>query len=248
MNETLRRAIFSAGLSEDDVAARLGVDPKTVRRWVDGRLPYPRLRWDLAALLEVDETDLWPELLATRTATTKPAEVVSVYPHRSSIPRDFWYSFFNSASGEIKILACSSAFIAEDNGLVQLLLSKARSGVKVRVALSDPDWCPAGEHGRHELIDATRGEAAIRNALVSYRPLMESPDAEIRLHRTVLTNSIYRSDKDILVNQHAYGVANADAPVLHLRGDETSEIVGGYLTSLERIWSKAVEPGFWALG
>lgn len=140
-------------------------------------------------------------------------------------------------------LACSSAFIAEDDELVQLLLSKARSGVKVCIALSDPDWSPLGEHGRHELIDATR-ETAIRNALLSYRPLMESPHADIRLHRTVLTNSIYRSDNDILVNQHAYGVANAHAPVLHLRGDEMSEIVGVYLASLERIWSKAIEPVF----
>ena len=44
----------------------------------------------------------------------------------------------------------------------------------------------------------------------------------------------------------AYGITNADAPVLHLRGDDASEIVGDYLTSIERIWGKAIEIDAWA--
>ncbi len=237
MNETLRRAIFSAGLSEDDIAARLGVDPKTVRRWVDGRLPYPRLRWDLAALLEVDETDLWPELLAARTATAKPAEVVAVYPHRSSIPRDFWYRFFDSACQEIAILADSSLFIAKDDGLVQLLRFKADSGVRLRVALRRPDRRQVTERTEQQVDSAMA--AKIRKALVLYRPLQESPNAEIRLHETELHNSIYRSDNELLVNQHAYGITADDSPVLYLRGDQTAEITASYLSSFERIWTRS---------
>ena len=38
MNEPLRRALLRARLREDDVASRLGVDPKTVRRWLNGRV------------------------------------------------------------------------------------------------------------------------------------------------------------------------------------------------------------------
>ena len=44
MNETLCRALTQAALSEVDVAVRLEVDPRTVRRWMDGRLPYLRHR------------------------------------------------------------------------------------------------------------------------------------------------------------------------------------------------------------
>jgi hypothetical protein len=40
---------------------------------------------------------------------------------------------------------------------------------------------------------------------------------EIRLHRTVLYNSIYRADDQLLVNQHAYGLPAAQAPVFCLR-------------------------------
>ena len=64
MNETLCRALLRARLTEDDLAAELQVDPKTVRRWLEGRVPYPRHRWALAALLGADEADLWPQLRA----------------------------------------------------------------------------------------------------------------------------------------------------------------------------------------
>ena len=61
MNEPLRRALLRARLREDDIAARLGVDPKTVRRWLNGRVPYPHNRAAIAELVSADEADLWPE-------------------------------------------------------------------------------------------------------------------------------------------------------------------------------------------
>lgn len=61
MNEPLRRALLRARLREDDIAARLGVDPKTVRRWLTGRVPYPHNRAAIAELVGVDEADLWPD-------------------------------------------------------------------------------------------------------------------------------------------------------------------------------------------
>ena len=48
MNESLRQALLRARLREDDIAARLGVDPKTVRRWLNGRVPYPYNRAAIA--------------------------------------------------------------------------------------------------------------------------------------------------------------------------------------------------------
>ncbi len=51
-----------------------GTSVGTVRRWLDGRLPYPRLRMQLAKLLGADETELWPELMAARADSVRPAE------------------------------------------------------------------------------------------------------------------------------------------------------------------------------
>ena len=54
MNEPLRQALLRARLRENDVAARLGVDPKTVRRWLSGRVPYPHNRAAIAGLVGAD--------------------------------------------------------------------------------------------------------------------------------------------------------------------------------------------------
>ena len=42
-------------------------------------------------------------------------------------------------------------------------------------------------------------------------------NVEIRLHGTILYNSIYRADEQLLVNTHIFGLAASDAPVFHLR-------------------------------
>src|ERR1039457_2528186 len=86
MNESLRRALIRAQLREEDVAARLKVDPKTVRRWLAGRVPYPGNRAALAALVQAEETDLWPEAGGPLADRTRPEELVRVFPHRWAIP------------------------------------------------------------------------------------------------------------------------------------------------------------------
>src|SRR5215471_17717532 len=123
----LRRALFRARLSEEDVAAHLGVDPKTVRRWLEGRLPYPRHRQAVSHLLEADESDLWPEVHAVRVARSWPEEIKAVYPHRWAVPLAAWRELFESAQHEIDILAYSALFLAEDVDLLDVFARKARA-------------------------------------------------------------------------------------------------------------------------
>ncbi len=241
MNDTLRRALFRARLSEEDIAARLGVDSKTVRRWIDGRVPYPRHRWALAGLLHADERDLWPELAPAQAAVSQPSEVVAVYPHRWSVPREVWHRLFRGARREIGILAYSGLFLAEDAGLTGILSAKASAGVDIRIALGDPESPRVAERGAQEGIEDAMA-AKIRNALALYHPLREAGHAEIRLHRTVLYNSIYRADDEMLVNQHAYGIPAANAPVFHLRRTPDSDMFDNYLASFERVWSLSAAP------
>ena len=128
MNETLRRAMLRARLSEEDVAARLQVDPKTVRRWLEGRVPYLRHRWVLAGLLDADEADLWPEVHAALAARSRPAEIKAVYPNRQAMPHQTWLSLFRSAEHEIGILARSGLFLAREPGVLDVLADRARAG------------------------------------------------------------------------------------------------------------------------
>src|SRR6266571_2986235 len=84
-------------------------------------------------------------------------------------------------------------------------------------------WCPirgpvTGAHLARRQQEARiggRDAGRVAAVLAQYRPLLDV--AELRLHDTVLYNSIYRFDNDMLVNVHAYGLLAAYTPVFHLR-------------------------------
>ena len=49
MNDALRVAMAERGLTVEALAEKVGVDPKTVGRWINpGRLPHLRHRFDVA--------------------------------------------------------------------------------------------------------------------------------------------------------------------------------------------------------
>ncbi|MFG2108047.1 DUF5753 domain-containing protein [Micromonospora chersina] len=67
MNHTLQAAMAAAGETAESLAAQTGVDPKTAARWISpGRVPQPRRRAQVAALLRRDVGDLWPDVLKRR--------------------------------------------------------------------------------------------------------------------------------------------------------------------------------------
>ena len=236
MNEPLRRALLRARLREDDVASRLGVDPKTVRRWLNGRVPYPHNRAALADLVGADEADLWPDAGGPLAPRTRPEELGTIYRHRWAVPREAWTRLFASAEHEIGILAYSALFLAEDTGILRILADKGRTGVTVRIALGDPDGPHAAQRGEEEGIGDAM-PAKIRNALTLYRPLTTVQNIEIRLHRTVLYNSMYRADEQLMVNQHTYGIPAAQAPVFCLSKSDGGEMAALYFDSFERVWA-----------
>ncbi|ASW56107.1 helix-turn-helix transcriptional regulator [Plantactinospora sp. KBS50] len=70
MNSVLRAALAEAGETAESLAERVGVDPKTVARWVTpGRIPHARHRFAAAEALGQDVADLWPDVLVYRTPT-----------------------------------------------------------------------------------------------------------------------------------------------------------------------------------
>jgi transcriptional regulator with XRE-family HTH domain len=61
-NRAVQTAMVAAGQTADSLAERIGVDPKTVARWVSqGRIPQTRYRAQVAQLLDRDEEELWPD-------------------------------------------------------------------------------------------------------------------------------------------------------------------------------------------
>ncbi|WP_433222152.1 helix-turn-helix domain-containing protein [Microtetraspora malaysiensis] len=239
-NERLRAALLERGVSIADLATAIEVDPKTVERWVTkGRAPYRKHRYAVATHLGMDESYLWPEALTReQVASASESEIVTVYPHRWVVPRDAWGRLFAQAQNEIGVLVYSGLFLADDAGIVRMFREKAGAGVRVRILLGDPDSPEVAQRGADEGIDDGMA-ARIRNALVLYRPIRGLAGVEIRLHRTVLYNSIYRGDDQLLVNTHAYGTPAGNAPVLHLRKVLGGGMVATYAESFERVWDQA---------
>jgi hypothetical protein len=240
MKQPLSRALGSAGFGIVDVAARLSVDPKTVDRWLGGRLPYPRHRAALVALTGWPERDLWPGIDAREQAAPDTDDILATYAQRCSVPPATWRKLFSHAETEIGILGYSSLFLAENAAVLTILRDKVRAGVRVRIALGDPTGAQIAQRGADERIDNAM-PARITNALVLFEPLTREPGVSLRLHDTVLYNSIYRADDELMVNTHAYGCVASHSPVLHLRHATEDGMASTYTDSFERVWAVAHE-------
>jgi hypothetical protein len=239
-NDRLRALLLERRVTTAKLAEAVQVDAKTVERWiVAGRVPYRKHRYNVAAFFGVDEAYIWPDALDhDQVVAASESEIIAVYPYRRAVPRDAWGHLFGQAEREIGILAYSCYFLAEDAGLRQLLAEKARSGVRVRILLGDPESLVVLERGQSEGIGDTM-PAKVRSAIAMFRPLASVPNAEIRLHGTILYNSIFRGDDQVFANTHIYGVMANNAPFFHLRKIAGGAIAGTYLESFERVWSEA---------
>jgi hypothetical protein len=80
----------------------------------------------------------------------------------------------------------------------------------------------------------------IRNTIVNLRSLIGMPGIEFRLHGTVLYNSIYRADDQMLVNAHVYGIGAYLAPILQLRHLPGADLFTTYLNSFEAVWATSL--------
>jgi transcriptional regulator with XRE-family HTH domain len=239
-NERLRAAFLEKGLTPEAMAPILNVDHKTIERWITkGRLPYRRHRYALSAYLGMDEGYLWPGALPPEQAIgASESELISVYPHRWAVPNDMWRRVFETAEEEIGVLVYSGLFISEDAGILRIFREKCDDGVRIRILLGDPDSAHVAQRGSDEGIDEAQA-LKIKNTLVLYKSLRNVDGIEFRLHDTILYNSIYRADEQLLVNTHIYGFPAAQAPVLHMRQVAGGSMVANYLDSFERVWDDA---------
>ena len=235
-NERLRAALLERGVNTSQLAEAVGVDHKTVERWVNGRLPYRRHRFAIASHLGFDETYLWPNALSRdQVASASEAEIIAVYPHRSEVPSEVWRHLFDGAEREIGVLVYVGTFLSEDATLQRSLIDKAKAGVSIRFLVGQPDSEQVAQRGRDEGSEGSM-EAKIRVAMVNYRHLRQTPNVEFRYHATPLYNSIYIADDQLLVNTHVFGLPAAKAPAWRLRKVAGGELATIFLESFERVW------------
>ncbi|MBC9717996.1 helix-turn-helix transcriptional regulator [Streptomyces sp. TRM66268-LWL] len=237
MNERLRTAIIERGLTLEELAEACSVDPKTVSRWVGGRIPHRRHRWAVSQQLDRDETYLWPEQPKSPSENERPA--LAPFINRASVPRDLWLSLLRDATQQIDVLVFSGTFFAQTNPqIARMLRQRATAGVQIRLCFGDPTGQAVVTRGVEEGIGDTLA-AKIRASLTYYRDLIGTPGCEIRLHDTTLYNSLFRYDDHLLVNPHIWGQPASANPILQLHRTAHTEWFESYTMSFDAVWKTA---------
>lgn len=246
VNVRLRDALNRSGVSTTVLASRLGVDPKTVERWVShGRAPYPRHRSAVAAEVKESESWLWPEASSSRSGESgTQAEVVQIFGQRAAVPADRWLQIFSEAKAFVDLLAYAALFLPEQQpAVVNVFKEQAARGVRVRLLMGDPDGDAVRARGAEEGI----GDAVAiktRNALgLLQRALGATRQVEIRLHNTTLYTSIYRGDDVMIVNQHVLGLPAAQSPAMQIRRLGPAGLFDTYTAMYDRLWDAAKPAG-----
>ena len=238
-NERLRSAIAAADLSYTTFSEHLGVDRKTVERWITtDRLPHRSHRMDAAKVLEKTEGYLWPSTdIDPRTTSASRAELVDFYPNRGSVPTDLWTTLVGEATEAIDLLAYAASFFHDSvPGFADLLQERARSGTSIRLLFGDPAAEAVSLRGEEEDIGALMS-ARCELTWRYLNPVAAKQGIHARQHRTTLYASIFRFDDALLVNPHAYGAPAGQSPVLHLARIPGGRLYNHYMESFDRVWA-----------
>ncbi|NNN21653.1 MAG: XRE family transcriptional regulator [Acidimicrobiales bacterium] len=238
VNERLRAAIFSNGFDPDKISSNLGVDRKTVDRWIGGTVPYRRHQHSLSALLKTDLGYLWPAETPEQSNQMSKAELISIWAKRFHAPSSIWLDLFEKASNNIDILVYAGFWLSEDPAIRKVLEKKAKLGVQVRFLFGALDGTAVASRGIEEGIGDSLS-AKIRNAIHNYRNIADLENVEIRFHDTPLYSSIYQADESMLVSCHIYGLPAHMTPLLHIQKIPGGELFTQYSEGFDRVWESA---------
>ncbi|SCG19221.1 Helix-turn-helix [Micromonospora echinofusca] len=230
INERLRETLLSLGESPADFATKLGVDPKTVERWISNanRHPHPRTAYQAARLLDVDVTYLWPTIHGNRLSKISGTdELTACWPGRASVPLGLWTQLVTDAQRRITIMGDFGLPDLIVN-LPRLLADKAAQGVQVRIIVADP-------HAATNPVDTARALAA--EAI--FAPLADH-GVTIARYPGHLSTTILWVDDDLIVRTGIDGCPAAFAPIIHLRALPNGPLSRLYLTSLDAITENSV--------
>ncbi|KRE37389.1 XRE family transcriptional regulator [Janibacter sp. Soil728] len=240
-NERLRSALGATGITYVDLAERLGVDPKSVERWVTlGRTPHRRNRVQIASVLGEDEYFLWPDVASDpRALRATESELAHLYPNRGAVPIETWVHLLECATSQIDLWAFAGSFLHDAiPEFGDHLTNAARRGVRVRLLFGDPSSPSVAARGEEEGI----GDLLASRCRLTWNyltPALSQPGIEARMHDVTVYASMFRFDDVALVNPHALGSPASHSPVLHIRKLSGGRLFDHYLTSLGRAWDLA---------
>lgn len=190
-NEHLKNALRGAGLTIEQFAEIINVDPKTVQRWVAGRTPYPRHRATIARALDLPEHELWPRDVQPPAADSErerltAGEVTGSWGHSNDPGAPEPITFLSEGADRIEILDAGGALL-QAPGLLDALRDRAFDGSEVRVLPATPHKFLADRRGIEvRIVNASPGLALLRaddTMLLAITLDGASPPALVELRR-----------------------------------------------------------------
>lgn len=244
-NERLKQAIKDAGMTLSQFADSIGVDEKTVDRWLQGRTPYPRHRQSVAAALGVSPRELWPDTPADQDAGRGRLELISAFPRSEDVLAPDWRELLAGAGEQIDLLDYTLAHVLHKPGVPALLQNKAGKGCQVRILIS---YASRARLASDTPIDQPYPDPEPAAAFEIARsrgylePLLAVDGIRVHKFAAMRFNSIIRADDRMLVTLHLWGTPGSDAPLLHLRRDEQPGMFDQFEQHYQSIWDHASHP------
>ena len=132
-----RTRLAEAGLTAEEFAEIVQVDPKTVQRWVAGRVPQRRHRAKVARALDSSPDVLWPGATPGELAddASTPQDVIASWGQADDDSAPDLAAFVGYGDGPVELLDGGGQLLGSA-GLVEELLVRASARTDVRVVTS----------------------------------------------------------------------------------------------------------------
>jgi transcriptional regulator with XRE-family HTH domain len=247
-NDRLRAALQNAGIDAEQLADAVGVDYKTVQRWISGRLPRGRHRAAVAAALGVTERELWPEAAVEPKDGGGRMELVGAFARSDDVLAPDWKTAITEAGERIDLLDYTLIHILGASGMPEVLAAKAKAGCQIRLLISYatrarlaediPLDLPYDEDPPAAMVEIARSRAIINQ-------LLQLENVQARKFAAPRFNTIVRCDQRMLVTLHLWGTSSQQAPLIHLRQLDHPGLFDQFERHYEHIWqhaSHAIQP------
>ena len=144
-HKTLQARLQDADLTAEEFAEIVRVDPKTVQRWLAGRVPQRRHRAKIARALDTSQDVLWPDDTpasvpvpeAGDSAPRTGGEVVASWGWADDQTTPDPAEFVTSGAGSIDVLDTRGELLGDDR-LIAALLEVVGERSPVRVLVDSP--------------------------------------------------------------------------------------------------------------
>jgi hypothetical protein len=167
------------------------------------------------------------------------SEIMAAYAHRADAPSQLWGGMLERVRTNLDLLGYAMLFFPEQHPqLAGLVEAKCSEGLRVRVALADPDSDEVAARDRLEGLGGTL-PGRIRSTAQHLEPMLPIPGVEVRYHRVPLYNALYRFDDQMLVTPYLYKLHGYQHPLLYLKRLGPAGIFESYAQQFEAIWAES---------